>query len=162
MSFQTQVNIKKSAGVRGDFADGNYNHMYALTPLAKAGDDVAIEVGKFAWDNGDGTASAVGTGKPTGLVHRTITLPIINITEEATMVVPAKHPVPIMDKGSMFIEVSNAATVGEKIYVNNTTGAITSDDAGKTVPGATETDFRIISLADNASAENQLVIVTNV
>lgn len=162
MSFQTQVNLNKPAGVRGDFADGNYNHMYALTPLAKSGDDVAIEVGKFAWDNGDGTASAIGEGKPTGLVHRTITLPIVDVTVEATMVVPAKHPVAIMDKGSMFVEVSNAATVGEKLYVNNTTGAITSDDSGETVSGATETDFRIISLAGNASAENQLVIVTNV
>ena len=161
MNFQKQVNLNNPAGVRGDFADGNYNHMYALTLLAKAGDSVAIEVGKFAWDNGDGTASAIGTGKPTGLVHRTISLPIINLRDDATMAVPAKYPVPIMDKGSMFVEVTNAAAVGEKIYVNNKTGAITSAATGQTVADSTETDFKIISLAKNASATNQLVIVTN-
>lgn len=160
--FQKQVNMVKPAGVRGDFADGNYNHMYALTLLAKSGDDVAIEIGKFAWDNGDGTASAIGEGKPTGLVHRTVSLPIMDITQEATMVVPARMPVPIMDFGSMLIEVSNAATVGEKIFVNNGTGEISSAAAGATVADSTETDYKIISLCENASSANQLVAVTNV
>lgn len=72
--FQTSINRSKPWGVAGDFMDSNYNHMYPLTLLVKEyeDDDVKVEVGKFAWDNGDGTCSATGTGGPTGVVHRTI------------------------------------------------------------------------------------------
>lgn len=161
VSFQTSINSSKPWGVRGDFMDGNYNHMYPLTLLAKSGDTVAVEVGKFAWDNGDGTCSAVGTGKPTGLVHRTMTYPIYNLSDGATMIVPANYPVGIADKCSMLIEVTDTPTVGNKIFVNNTTGAITNAAAGTTVEGATETDYKIVTLCDNIASEGMLVGVSN-
>ena len=161
ISFQTSINSSKPWGVRGDFLDDNYNHMYPLTLLAKAGDDVAVEVGKFAWDNGDGTCSAVGTGKPTGLVHRTISYPISDIKTGASMVVPANYPCGIADKCSMLIEVSDEPTVGNKIFVNNTTGAITNAAAGATVSGATETDFKIVTLCDNTADDGIIVGVSN-
>lgn len=157
ISFQTSINSSKPWGVRGDFLDGNYNHMYPLTLLAKAGDSVAVEVGKFAWDNGDGTCSAVGTGKPTGLVHRTIIYPISDITTGASMEVPANYPCGIADKCAMLIEVSDTPTVGNYIFVNNTTGAITNAANGAIVSGATQTDYKIITLCDNEAAEGMLV-----
>lgn len=161
IAFQTSINSQKPYGVVGDFADSNYNHMYPLTLVAKEGDDVPVTVGKFAWDNGDGTCSGVGTGEPAGLVHRTIYLPIADVTTGATMIVPPSYPAAISDKCTMFIEVSDAAVVGNKIFVNNTTGAITNAAAGSTVAGTTETTFKIISLADNESAANNVVIVSN-
>lgn len=161
--FQTSINRSKPWGVAGDFMDSNYNHMYPLTLLVKEyeDDDVKVEVGKFAWDNGDGTCSATGTGGPTGVVHRTIYIPITTIADGATMTVPSRYKAAIADKCSIFMNVSDVPTVGNKIFVNNTTGAITNAAAGSSVAGATETSFKIVTLCDNTAAAGILVGVTN-
>lgn len=159
IAFQTSINSRKPWGVAGDFFDGNYNHMYPLTLIVKDGE--TAEVGKFVWDNGDGTCSATGTGKPVGIVHRTMFIPITDFTTGATMTVPGRLACGIADKCSIFINVSDVPTVGNKIFVNNTTGAITNAAAGTTVTGATETSFRIVSLCDNTAAAGALVGVTN-
>lgn len=163
VNFQTSINSRKPWGVAGDFMDGNYNHMYPQTLIVKDNedDDVKVEVGKFAWDNGDGTCSATGTGQPTGIVHRTMFVPITDFASGATMTVPPHLACGIADKCSILINVSDVPTVGNKIFVNNTTGAITNGAAGATVTGATETSFRIISLCDNEAAAGALVGVTN-
>lgn len=163
IAFQTSINRSKPWGVAGDFMDDNHNHMYPLTLLVKEyeDDDVKVEVGKFAWDNGDGTCSATGTGVPTGVVHRSLYIPLTSINDGATMIVPARYPAPIADKCSIFMTVSDTPTVGNKIFVNNTTAAITNAAAGTEVAGATETSFRIISLCDNTAAAGITVGVTN-
>lgn len=157
--FQTKINSRKPWGVAGDFFDGNYNHMYPLTLIVK--EDETVEVGKFAWDNGDGTCSPIGTGKPAGVVHRTYFIPITDFATGATMTVPERLACGIADKCSIFMNVSDTPTVGNKIFVNNTTGAITNAAAGTEVAGATETSFRIISLCDNEAEAGALVGVTN-
>ena len=117
--FQTSINRTKPWGVAGDFMDANHNHMYPLTLLVKEyeEDDVKVEVGKFAWDNGDGTCSAIGTGVPTGVVHRSLYIPITSINDGATMIVPARYPAPIADKCSILMKVSDVPTVGNKILL---------------------------------------------
>lgn len=163
IGFQTSINSRKPWGVAGDFFDGNYNHMYPLTLIVKEyeDDDVEVKVGKFAWDNGDGTCSATGEGKPAGVVHRTMFIPITDFATGATMTVPGRLACGIADKCSIFMNVEDVPTVGNKIFVNNTTGAITNAAAGTTVTGATETSFRIISLCDNEATAGALVGVTN-
>lgn len=157
--FQTSINPRKPWGVAGDFFDGNYNHMYPLTLIVKEGE--TVEVGKFAWDNGDGTCSPTGAGQPAGVVHRTYFIPITDFATGATMTVPERLACGIADKCSIFMNVSDVPTVGNKIFVNNTTGAITNAAAGTEVTGAIETSFRIISLCDNEAAAGALVGVTN-
>lgn len=164
IAFQKEINSQKPWGVAGDFMDDNYNHMYPLTLLVKeyeGEDDVKVEVGKFVWDNGDGTCSAKGTGQPAGIVHRVLDIPITDIANGATMIVPSKYKVGIADCCSIFITVSDKPTVGNKIFVNNTTGAITNVAQGATVSGATETSFRIKTLCDNTAAAGILVGVSN-
>lgn len=159
ISFQTKINSRKPWGVAGDFLDGNYNHMYPLTLIVKESE--TVEVGKFAWDNGDGTCSPTGTGQPTGVVHRTYFIPITDFASGATMTVPGRLACGISDKCSVLMTVSDTPTVGNKIFVNNTTGAITNAAAGTEVTGATETSFKIISLCDNEAAAGITVGVSN-
>lgn len=159
ISFQTKINSRKPWGTAGDFLDGNNNHMYPLTLIVKEGE--TVEVGKFAWDNGDGTCSPSGEGKPAGVVHRTYFIPISDFAKGASMTVPERLACGISDKCSILMEVSDVPTVGNKIFVNNTTGIITNAKAGTEVDGATETSFKIITLCDNEAAAGITVGVTN-
>ena len=72
-------------------------------------------------------------GEPGSLpVSYTVVLdiPITDIANGATMIVPAKYKVGIADCCSIFITVSDTPVVGNKIFVNNTTGAITNAAQG--------------------------------
>jgi len=63
----------------------------------------------------------------------------------------------------VFVKVTNTAAVGNKIFVNNTTGAITAAAAGSSQSGATETAWVVKSLANNAAgATGSIVIASNV
>lgn len=161
VQFQNTVNRYKPIGVPGDFADTNYNHMYPLTLIAKDGDDVPVTIGKFVWDNGDGTGSGIGTGQPTGLAHRVMDIPLFDIREGATMIVPPAYKVAVADVCTMFVEVSDTPAIGNHLYVNNTTGVITNAAAGETVSGATETNFVIKMLSDTPAAAGNVCVVTN-
>ena len=49
----------------------------------------------------------------------------------------------------------------KKLFVNNTTGAITCGNAGASVSGATETDWTVVSLANNAAAATGSVVIAS-
>ena len=42
IAFQKEINSQKPWGVAGDFMDDNYNHMYPLTLLVKAYEELIV------------------------------------------------------------------------------------------------------------------------
>lgn len=163
MAFQSSVNRVNTYGIQGDLANGQVPHYTPTTPRVAAND--SIEVGGFAWvsdSNGVATAKSADTGAPTGIVQRVKDVPNYTIKSEGSLAVPAGRKCDVIVWGDVFVKVPSAA-VGKVLYANNTTGAITCDAAGQTVSGSTETNWKIISLANNAAAAGgSICIVSNV
>ncbi|MBO7732860.1 MAG: hypothetical protein J6S67_09915 [Methanobrevibacter sp.] len=164
MAFQSTVNRVNTFGVQGDLANAQVPHYTPTTPRVATG--ATVNCGDFVWvkdANGVSTCSKAGEGKPTGIVQRVLDVPNYTMTAEGTLQIPAGRKASVVVWGDMFIKTTDTATVGNKIYVNNTTGAITNAAAGQSIGGATETDFAIVSLANNATAASgSIVIVSNV
>lgn len=164
MAFQGSVNRVNTYGIQGDLANGQVPHYTPTTPRVAASDSIAV--GGFAWvsdTNGVATAASVGTGAPTGIVQRTLDGVISTLTSDSVMTIPAGRKCDVVVWGDMFIKTTDTASVGKKIFVNNTTGAITCGTAGASVSGATETSWVVKSLANNAAASTgSIVIVSNV
>lgn len=164
MTFQSTVNRVNTYGIQGDLANGQVPHYSATTPRVAASQ--TIYTGDFVWvtdANGVATCSKAGTGKPTGIVQRVLDVPNYTITAEGSLQIPVGRKASVVVWGDMFIKTTDTAAVGKKIFVNNTTGAITCGNAGASVSGATETDWTVVSLANNAAASGgSVVIVSNV
>ena len=164
MTFQSTVNRVNTYGLPGDLANGQVPHYTATTPRVAANE--TIYTGDFVWVTDVdtvATCSKAGTGKPSGIVQRVLDVPAYNIKSEGSLQIPAGRTAQVINWGDVFVKVTNSAAVGNKIFVNNTTGAITAAAAGSTQSGATETDFTVVSLANNAaSATGSIVIVSNV
>ena len=163
MAFQNTINRVNTFGMPGDIANGQVPHYTPTTPRVATNE--TIYAGDFVWvtdANGVATCSKAGTGVPSGIVQRVMDVPLA-CTSEASLQIPAGRTASVVNWGDMFIKTTDSATVGNKIFVNNTTGAITNGAAGATVTGATETAWTIVSLANNAAdANGSVVIVSNV
>lgn len=165
MAFQNTVNRINTYGIQGDLANGQVPHYTPMTPRVAAS-DTGVDAGDFVWvaeSSGISYAASTGTGKPTGIVQRTLDGVNYTITSEGTLNYKAGRKVDVVIWGDMFVKTTDSATIGNKLFVNNTTGAITNAAAGATVSGATETDWVIKSLAGNAAAATgSIVIASNV
>ena len=164
MAFQSTINRFATFGIQGDLANGQVPHYSALTPRVKSGE--TIYAGDFVWvadkGNGDAEATKAGSGKPTGIVQRVLDV-ALPTADAATLQIPVGRKCAVIVWGDVFVKTTDTASVGKKLFVNNTTGAITCGNAGASVSGATETDWTIVSLAGNvAAAGGSVVIASNV
>lgn len=164
MAFQATVNRNNTYGIQGDLANGQVPHYYPLTPCVAASD--SINAGAFAWVSVSGetvSAASHAAGAPTGIVQRVMDEDNTNMMSDASMAYGAGHKVDVITWGDVFVKTTDSATVGNVLFANNTTGAITNAAAGTSVSGATETKWKIVSLAGNAaSASGSVVIVSNI
>ena len=64
---------------------------------------------------------------------------------------------PVQVQGDFYVQVPAAVTKGQKVFVNNTTGALAGGTAGGTVASSTETDWAFATSAD----ANEIAIITN-
>ena len=164
MAFQSTVNRVNTYGIQGDLANGQVPHYTPTTPVVYTGE--TIYAGDCVWvtdTNGAAVAKkASQSGKPTGIVQRVLDT-VLPSNSDASIQIPVGHQCSVVVWGDMFIKTTDSAAVGKKIFVNNTTGAITCGNAGASVSGATETDWTVVSLANNAAAAGgSVVIVSNV
>ena len=164
MAFQSTVNRVNTYGIQGDLANGQVPHYTPTTPVVYT--DETIYAGDFVWvtdTNGAAVAKkASQSGKPTGIVQRVLDNRL-GCADEGSLQIAVGHQCSVVVWGDMFIKTTDSAAVGKKIFVNNTTGAITCGNAGASVSGATETDWTVVSLANNAAAAGgSVVIVSNV
>ena len=163
MAFQNTVNRVNTYGIQGDVANGQVPHYAPTTPRVATG--ATVNCGDFVWiddQNGVSTCSKAGSGKPVGIVQRTMDFPL-GTANEGSLQIPAGRACSVVTWGDMFVKTTNTASVGQKIFVHNSTGAIAAGNAGGSVAGSTETDWVVVSLANNATAATgSVVIVSNV
>lgn len=162
MGFQTAINRNPPIAVEGDFASaGVYHSVLAGSQqlVAAAG---GLIIGRFAW--ADPTTGLTGNVKADagatpvlGFARRgENTAMITTYLQEASMTVPKGFGVTIYDRGDFWAKTTTAATVGQAVFANDTTGAISTGAAGSTVAGSTETNFIVAS----AGAVGDLIKIT--
>ena len=163
MAFQSTINRVNTYGMPGDIANGQVPHYAPTTPRVATG--ATVNCGDFVWiddQNGVSTCSKAGTGKPVGIVQRIQDFPLATASE-GSLQIPAGRTSSVVTWGDMFVKVANSAAVGQKLFVNNSTGEIKAGAAGGSVASSTETDWVIVSLANNApAATGSVVIASNV
>lgn len=157
MGFQTSVNQYQAPAVAGDLLNDNPVVYHDGTGIAGAD---GVEAGKFVWltlTDGQYVGSKIGAGVPAGIVQRVQRAYNYDVASESTMAIGKGQAFSTVVDGEVAVVCTTAATVGQKIYVNNTTGAITSNAAGQEVEDATETPYKVYTLLGNVSEANQLV-----
>ncbi len=131
MSFQTAVNPVPAPGIAGDFASTNPRHVYLAGPGGLVAGPSGVACGSFAWVDA-ATGSVVnnfGAGAPSGFVHNAHNALITTFLGEATLVIPAGFMVgDLFDAGDFWVAnpTGAAVTPGLKVYVNNSTGKVSS------------------------------------
>lgn len=149
MGLQKQVNLYRAAGVQGDKATPNQS-IYFPKQMVAEGD---VTVGTFVFYGTDASKQASnsktgGTGGTAadliGFVERVINYANYDVTSEGTLIVPNKSTLTIAMCGDYWATATTAATPRQKVFVNPTTGAISTAAAGGTVSGAVETPWTVI------------------
>lgn len=163
MGLQKQVNLYRAAGVQGDKATPNQS-IYFPKQMVAEGD---VKVGTFVFYGTDASkqvsntktgatdaskqASNTKTGATdvtaadlVGFVERVINYANYDVTSEGTLIVPNKSTLTIAMCGDYWATAKTVATPRQKVFVNPTTGAISTAAAGETVPGAVETPWTVI------------------
>lgn len=136
MGFQTQVNITPAPAVEGDFASANPRASVVAGPGALVAGADGVTVGRFAWADANGVVSNSGAGVPTGFVHRDMQALITEWLGEASMVIPQGLMVTLHNQGDFWARTSTAAVIGQKVYANFATGAISTGPTGTPPAGA--------------------------
>lgn len=159
MSFQTQVNIQQAPGLPGDFASSNPRASVDAGQGALIAGTAGVTIGLFAWmDSQQLTVANTGTGAPTGFVHREQQGLTTAYLAEYGGLIPSGFMVTLMKSGDYFVKNagSGAVTVGQKVFVNNATGQVSTAAAGSTVSGSTETKW----FAESACAAGEVFKMT--
>lgn len=145
MGFQSQVFTSVAPGVAGDPATPDQMIYQAVNFTAEED----CTVGNFVFAGTDPEWQAKpGGDAPLGLVQRNISYPNYMITSEGTLTVPAGSTLTIAVRGDFWVKTATAATVGQAVFADTTTGAISTGDAGGTVSGAVETTWRVKTAGD--------------
>lgn len=146
MGLQKQVNLYRAAGVQGDKATPNQS-IYFPKQMVAEGD---VTVGTFVFYGTDASkqASNSKTGGTAadiiGFVERVINYANYDVTSEGTLIVPNKSTLTIAMCGDYWATATTAATPCQKVFVNPTTGAISTAAAGGKVAGVVETPWTVI------------------
>lgn len=143
MPFQKQVQDDIPRGVPGQRYGGNpVSH---VLPTPRAGDS-GVLVGNFVWlDPSDATGRTVinsGVGKPLGIAQREKHVRL-GTDEEATLLIPAGYPVPVVQAGDLIIVSGTVAAPGQKVFAKLSTGEASTAAAGVSVAGAEESNFSV-------------------
>lgn len=142
MPFQKQVQIGLAPGVPG----GAYSLNQEVTTVKLAA--YAALIASFVWlDPAKDQVKNAGTGKPLGLAVRTRVDAQLQFGEEASQTVKAGDPVTVAIKGEYYVLANTQAVIGQAVFANTTTGAISTATPGATVAGCVETDWRVITSA---------------
>lgn len=138
MGLQKQVNLYRAAGVQGDKATPNQSIYFPKQMVAEG--DVTVGTFVFYGTNASKQASNTKTDATAadlvGFVERVINYANYGVTSEGTLIVPNKSTLTIAMCGDYWATATTAATPRQKVFVNPTTGAISTAAAGGTVSGA--------------------------
>lgn len=158
--FQGQVNILPAIGVPGQHM--STNPLVSTQKGYCAADTVTI--GGFVWaatvNDNDAFVKSKGTGAPLGFAVREITNPL-GYNESAFNTVPKGFPVSVAVKGDFAVVVTgNVATVGQSVFAVLADGSIKTGEAGNTVDGAIETDYKVVNI-NGGGAAGDIIVISN-
>lgn len=125
--FQTAVNLIPAKGIPGGTASINPILSAPFNYHAKE----AVVIGRFVWDNGDGTVSGTSTeadAAPVGFAHLDRIYTLENAYAGASLEVPAGATVEVVTGGDFYAIPSEAVTRGSAVYANATTGELTGSE----------------------------------
>lgn len=152
-SFQKNVGFYNKTAIAGDRASQNPT-VYVPTNFLAGG---VVKVGGFVWRDTTNPATEVvasGSGAPLGFIERTINHDNFNIEVEGTLAIPEEGNVTVAQKGDFFVVADGAVSIGDKVYANTTTGAVTFTSG----EGAVDTGYVAMTAA---AATGELVIISN-
>ena len=149
MPFQQSVNTYPAGGVTGQRA--GLNPVAMLLPVPTAGEG-GVTVGNAVWLDPDAPPTVImetaqvasAYPPPVGIVVRDMAS-TIPCEDEATMQISEGRPVAVAVRGDLLIAAPAAATVGQKVFANYTTGALSLGAAGGSVASSVETDWVVRS-----------------
>lgn len=157
--FQGQVNILSAIGVPGQHM--STNPLVSTQKGYCAADTVTI--GGFVWaetgGENDACVKSTGTGAPLGLAVREITNPL-GYNQPASNTVPKGFPVSVAVKGDFAVITGTAAKVGQSVFAVRTDGSIKTDEAGKTLDDAEETDYKVVNI-NGGGAKGDIIVISN-
>lgn len=149
MTFQKTIATYPAAGVTGQRA--GLNPVAMLLPVPTAGEG-GVTVGNAVWLDPDAPTTVImetaqvasAYPPPVGIVVRDMAS-TIPCEDEATMQISEGRPVAVAVRGDLLIAAPAAATVGQKVFANYTTGALSLGAAGGSVASSVETDWVVRS-----------------
>lgn len=156
MTVQMTVGLDQANGLPGQKATPLQFIYPAVTPISKG----IVTVGNFVWlaSNGRDAASVGATGVlPLGIVERVIQYHDFDAARAATLEVPDKTPLTVGIRGDYWVKTTTAATVGQSVYASLANGAIAAGNTGASVPGATETPWKVLT----AGAAGEMIKISN-
>jgi len=149
----TQINLDMPVAVQGMKATPDQS-IYTPRNFLVA-DAAGIAVGGFVdYGTNDGTVTAAITNTaPLGFVERVINSFNYDVTSAGTLVVPQGGALTIAVKGDYYVAAPETVDIGDTVYCNDTTGAVTdSSDSDKLDTGW---------VYKTAGAKDDMVIISN-
>lgn len=136
--FQSFVNNLPAPAVQGDFAGANIraNVVAGLAGLVATPGGVTIGLGCWADPTNGVAASYYRPSSFMGFVHRDMQGLITQYLANNGMTIPGGDPVSPQSVGDYWGLFSGSATVGQSVYFNPVTGALTAAASGNSVTGA--------------------------
>lgn len=154
--MQKKVNLYPAAGLPGQEVAVD---TAVYTPFNYISDGT-VKAGSFAFagstdDTGSAVpvASAKGTGSVLGLVERTFT-GVLDADEDGSEIYKKGAELTIARRGDYYVAATGAATVGQSVLCNPTTGAVTYGDAGAT----NDTGWVVMTAA---TAAGDIIVISN-
>lgn len=141
--FQTFTNRELPIGVPGDWNGANIRANVPVGPWSLVAPPSGVNVGVIAWaDPAAGIASNYYRPNAfSGFIHRQQQALITGFLAIATANIPSGEMVAAMAQGDWLGIFTGGCSVGQKVYANPTTGALTGAATGNslTITGATIT-----------------------
>lgn len=161
--FQGQVNILPAIGVPGQHMSTN---PLVSTQKGYCAADT-VNIGGFVWavpveekeKEKDAFVKSTGTGAPLGFAVREITNPL-GYNKSASNTVPTGFPVSVAVKGDFAVITKTTATVGQSVFAVFEDGSIKTDEKGKDVDGAVETDYKVVNI-NGGGAVGDIIVISN-
>jgi hypothetical protein len=150
-TYQQEVGKYNKAAIAGDRAN-QQEVIYTPTNFTAAED---VKVGGFVWRDTtkpELQIAASGTGAPLGFMERVQNFDNYNIAVDGTLVVPAGSEVNVAIKGDFFVVADASVSVGDTVYADTTTGAVTFTSGDDTE------DSGFVAFTSGASGD--MVIIT--
>lgn len=133
--FQQFVNDQLPIGVAGGFAGANIRSSVNAPPGGFVANPLGVAVGAFGWGNPSTrlVTNYYQAASGLGFVHRENQGLITTYLGISTMQIQPADRVTLMNQGDFLAIFAGGATVGQKVYADPVTGAVTAAAAGSPV-----------------------------